>query len=135
MLRGSNRRFPPHCDRAILPFATGKRPTVRPLLVVGDCCEMQEHSSPESLSPLSPPPENAFPPAKHPQKRPPKPVWTHLWEITNDPSLLFGQLQGSTHPAKGQLQGICLEKSQPNEPTFPGRATPLRPTFDRVSTL
>jgi hypothetical protein len=80
--------------------------------------------------------ESAFSDAKsrkRPHFLPPRPVEAIFREITREPLLSFGQLQGSTHPANGQIQGICLEKSQPVEPTFAGHLRPFKQTFARVN--
>jgi hypothetical protein len=69
------------------------------------------------------------------QKHAPKPFLTCLWEILCEPLLLKGQFHGFTHQLNGQFQGICLEKSQPSERTFAGRAAPLEQTFGPVNAL
>jgi len=56
-----------------------------------------------------------------------------LWEILWFSLLLFGQFHGSTHQLIAQFQGIPLQKSQPPERTFAGRAAPFKRTFGRVN--
>jgi hypothetical protein len=58
-----------------------------------------------------------------------------LWEILCEPSLLLGQLHGYTPPLNGQIQGICLEKSQPRERTFAGQLRPFKRTFGQANAL